>query len=834
MTSSTRPKRNSGSRKKRRSPSSSTEATNRLNTSSSSNSSTSSAMDLALATLQPLRDLARNWDVDVASCLEEYLQELAGIHPQQLQKIAERASTKNPNAAIDTEVPNFAHAALILQNSSNVYSRKVEYLYSLVYKALDEFFQASKIASSSSSSSTRNSRKGKSVDADVDEFFDFDPHECFLLLDDVVPEDLTPSHRKINLKEEEKEDEETRGRMSLFGDNINGAPGSASNSSQKNNNNNITRLSLGGLSVTRMERNNSFTNGNMSSQQEQRALLGILNNGSLRLMSGHCDVGDDGVLLMPGSQSANSKNRNSNSFGNEITNNLNPDNSLNGGCGLHEHDTSNGNDNSNNRISLTEDGMESGPRNLFENDYNADADNYEDDDQGPGFVMNDDFHDGGNDNDSNDNDDTIMVSMDVEETQVGACALASSQTFSTKRVAFADSVDNDLEKKQHRQQKKKKKDPWQLLDPHSLGDTVYKPKPLKRGKTYRLPEGIFQPPSECVTGSSTSRTTKPERQSLVQPTLRPSLAIENFRVAMGNQLEPSEDISIRGLAYGDEFLYIAKENVRLKAAKRREERKREQQSSAAVLREREGEQKSGDIDNNSNSKNSHDDIYDDVDDDDNGGGFDFGGGGENDCDYDGDQDYAAGNSGLVNLEDAFGNRQHLHDDDGIQNAGSSFGQSFEELCRAHIQAFAKSAEKFALTTKLTERISQWQAHLAPILEEEERKASFDIYRYSKMFLDASIETMQEKKRKSMDQNHQEHGSEHLCKSTNSIEFRSVAEGCTQSDICRLFLASLSLANSGNLNIDERALDYRFEVVSGKVDRPMETYLAPSTNAIGGD
>ena len=170
----------------------------------------------------------------------------------------------------------------------------------------------------------------------------------------------------------------------------------------------------------------------------------------------------------------------------------------------------------------------------------------------------------------------------------------------------------------------------------------------------------------------------------------------------------------------------------------------------------------------------------------------------------------------------------------LNHSGSSFGQSFEELCRAHIQAFAKSAEKFALTTKLTERISQWQAHLAPILEEEERKASFDIHRYSKMFLDTSIETVQENKRKSMDRNHQQHESGNLCENINSVEFRSVAEGCTQSDICRLFLASLSLANSGNLNIDERALDYRFEVVSGKVDRPMETYRAPSTNAIGGD
>ena len=166
--------------------------------------------------------------------------------------------------------------------------------------------------------------------------------------------------------------------------------------------------------------------------------------------------------------------------------------------------------------------------------------------------------------------------------------------------------------------------------------------------------------------------------------------------------------------------------------------------------------------------------------------------------------------------------------------GSSFGQTFEELCRAHIQAFAKSAEKFALTTKLTERISQWQAHLGPILEEEERKATFDIHLYSEMFLESATETAQDNKRKSLDvgSNGNQHQSEENLdnKNTNVVEFKSVAEGCTQSDICRLFLASLSLANSGNLKIEEGAFNYQFEIVSSKVDNPMETYRAPSSSS----
>mmetsp|Transcript_31690 Transcript_31690/g.74565 ORF Transcript_31690/g.74565 Transcript_31690/m.74565 type:complete len:637 (-) Transcript_31690:323-2233(-) len=621
-------------------------------------------------------------------------------------------------------------------------------------------------------------------------FFEFDPHECFLLLDDVVPEDLTPTHRKINLKEEEGDRGETRDRMSSVGRD---APGSVNNRSQ--NINNMTRLSLGGLSVTRMERNNSFTNGNISSQQQQRALLGILNNGSLRLMSGHCDVRDDGVLLMPGSQCVNSKNHNGGNFA-EVINN--PDNSLNGRL-----------QNAISCRSPSEEGMDSGPRNLFDNCYIGDA--CEDHCDGPGFIMNDD-----SDNDG----DVNMPCAHSEQSVEGTCALASSQHSSTKRVAFADSVEDDLQKKHKRQQtKKQKKDPWRLLDPHYLGDSSYTPKPLRRGKTYRLPGTILQPPSECVTGSSTTRSTKPERRSIVQQTLRPSLAIENFRVTMGKQLEPSQKISYRGLAYGDEFLYIAKENARLKASKRREERKREQRLSTAAPGE--GEKKKGNFCDDNNT--DYDDVYDDGD---NGDGFNFGGG-ENDYHDEDYHNHTAGNSGLVDLEDAFGNR-NINQYDGIQHQDSSNGQSFEELCRAHIQAFAKSAEKFALTTKLTERISHWQAHLAPILEEEERKASFDIHRYSDMLLESSIEAARQNKRKSMDENEKVHKEENLNKNANSVEFRSVAEGCSQSDVCRLFLASLSLANSGNLHIEEGALEYRFEILSTKVDRPMETYRAPSS------
>ncbi|KAL3909664.1 MAG: hypothetical protein SGILL_007998 [Bacillariaceae sp.] len=671
--------------------------------------------------------------------LEEYLQELAGLSGGDGDAHGVVPTNHHPrddlNPSNADEVPNFAHAALILQNSSHIYSRKVEYLHSLVYKALQDFFQATAAASSAS----RKSSSGrKTADADIEEFFEFDPHENFLLLDDVVPEDIT--HSKINLKGEDEEDDDDD--SGIGGNTPNTTSRRDRLSSGTNRNNTTTRLSLGGLSVTRLER--SALGGGFSStvsQQQQRALLGILNNGTLRLVDGQCDVDDvSGVLLMPGSQTGRSS-----SLG---------------------HD-----DGLANTPQAQDDFASGNPRDLFnaggENDQGAfDASagygDYGDDDDndGPGFIMNDD-----------DSDD--MRGPDEQVTTV-PFARSSAGDDSNKRVTFAETT------KESDTGKPKKKDPWALLDPHSNGNN-YVPKPLKKGMTYKLPEGVSKPPSECVTGARTNRIIHPKAQSLTQPTLRPSVAVETFRVANGKQLVPEFEVSNFGLAYGDEFLYIAKENAKLKAAKRRADRKKERQENANGDRATDGQAVN-------NAQNDYDD------DDDFGGGFDFGGGDDENDDYENDNNL--GNTGIQSMDNLF--REDASDGE---------------------DAFAKGAEKFALSTKLTERVGKWQAKLAPILEDEERKASFDIHKYSEMLIANAKDSMQLGKRKS--------GAS--VPSSAPVEFGAVTKGCTKSDVCRFFLASLSLANAGNLKIDrdQQAGAYCFEVQSYTLEKPMDTYLAPS-------
>jgi len=72
--------------------------------------------------LQPIKDLAETWNIDIAAELEQYLEELEGIEMtfEGLQKL------------------NFVEAALVIQGSTNVYSRKVELLHKLVLQALEQ------------------------------------------------------------------------------------------------------------------------------------------------------------------------------------------------------------------------------------------------------------------------------------------------------------------------------------------------------------------------------------------------------------------------------------------------------------------------------------------------------------------------------------------------------------------------------------------------------------------------------------------------------------------------------------------------------------------------
>ena len=73
--------------------------------------------------------------------------------------------------------------------------------------------------------------------------------------------------------------------------------------------------------------------------------------------------------------------------------------------------------------------------------------------------------------------------------------------------------------------------------------------------------------------------------------------------------------------------------------------------------------------------------------------------------------------------------------------------AFEALCRAHIKAFAKGAERYKTETNLSKRVGDWQGRLRPLLEAEEVRPEFDIHRYSQHVIDKVTAEALTRKRK---------------------------------------------------------------------------------------
>ena len=384
----------------------------------------------------------------------------------------------------------------MLQNSSHVYSRKVEYLYSLVYAALDE------LVSSTSGGTSKHQRK--TADASIDEFNAFDPDMQFLLLDDVLPTDQTQGGDKINLNEGDDDLDYNADRARF------------SSATQ-------TRLSLGGMSITHLDR--SYSNVPPNEARNLMGSLGDSGGGNLRLLNGNCDVGDHGMLIMPGTAVPGSSNRVASDAGLDNTTRL--------------------------------------------------ANNDDD-----GGMMMDDDH-----------DDAVGFELADDQPPAEDFGMADQHPPAMQQAAAAGRVET------------KKTDPWALLDPHDVGTT--KPRPLRLGVTYRLPEGFTEPPSKSVTGSHTRRRALPTRRPLERaaaPVV--SIATETFKATVANRrhqqavamtsLDDKDSVDgdgttnesslthliiarpkvpLKGLAFGDEFAYIAKANAKRKAAERRERRK---------------------------------------------------------------------------------------------------------------------------------------------------------------------------------------------------------------------------------------------------------------------
>ncbi|XP_076578677.1 condensin-2 complex subunit H2 [Chaetodon auriga] len=129
--------------------------------------------------LQPIRELTKNWDIDVASELNDYLEEL-----DEMCITFDGGNTRL----------NFAEAALLIQGSTCIYSKKVELLHSLVYQTLEYINNKNKKQNKQLAASQQDGADGTASGHDADDVAGFTP------LDLDVSKDLkTSPHQTVQV-----------------------------------------------------------------------------------------------------------------------------------------------------------------------------------------------------------------------------------------------------------------------------------------------------------------------------------------------------------------------------------------------------------------------------------------------------------------------------------------------------------------------------------------------------------------------------------------------------------------------------------------------------------
>ena len=114
--------------------------------------------------LEPNRDIAQNWSIDIALELEDYLTELESI----------------TISFDDGKQVDFTEAALLIQGSACVYSKKVEHLYTLVLNTLNQVVEKKKNA--------EKNKDGEERPAGAEDEEDEEDEDAFGCLEDTLKE----------------------------------------------------------------------------------------------------------------------------------------------------------------------------------------------------------------------------------------------------------------------------------------------------------------------------------------------------------------------------------------------------------------------------------------------------------------------------------------------------------------------------------------------------------------------------------------------------------------------------------------------------------------------
>ncbi|CAH0516090.1 unnamed protein product [Peronospora belbahrii] len=135
--------------------------------------------------------------------------------------------------------------------------------------------------------------------------------------------------------------------------------------------------------------------------------------------------------------------------------------------------------------------------------------------------------------------------------------------------------------------------------------------------------------------------------------------------------------------------------------------------------------------------------------------------------------------------------------------------TYDEICRQHLASFMSGTEKYVRETDLSKQVSEWQEKLTPLLKQQDARLPFDIHHYGCEIIEHLEEEHKSAifhkhgksiKRKTNKRARLNPGLEDEEEKDIKVLFETLVDGKSQFEVCRVFLATLQLANSGNVSL----------------------------------
>ena len=367
---------------------------------------------------------------------------------------------------------------------------------------------------------------------------------------------------------------------------------------------------------------------------------------------------------------------------------------------------------------------------------NADDLDMDDDDAGG-------FEDSGADADFDDGSAANMDDDDGDgniETMVGNSAAAAAAATAVSATATKDTVDL-----------------WTPLDPHTFSGEV--PKPPRRIKTYRVPAS--------VKASTTSKKASSKKAAATLPLENISdFCADTMMLMSGTRAAPRS--GAHAPAYPEFAALFWAERKRRKEADKKANPAKDKQKHAGASAETWAAGAVGDL---SAVSMAPEQAFDDDDDDDE---VMFDGGDDgNDFDIVGLGDDLEMPHGLMADEPDFA----------AAGTGGAGATTYEDLVRAHIESYVAESKRYVIESDLSARLREWEDKVKPMLEEEATRVAFDIHAYGRTVLTKMPHAISQQKSKA-----------------KTLTFENAITAANKFEVSRMFLATLQLANNGNVEI----------------------------------